>query len=368
MSSRRERRRSKKQNDRLRDEAFEAVAEGRLDKARKILERALVKAPGNARYWHDLGTILRLDGQGRRAFQAFQHAVELTPHYTPAWAALAEMHEAREDFEEAAHALERAGDPAADSKIADWRERGLLPPPAAPAVEIEGEDPDLSRTERYDWERIASELEGRGVVRLPGLLTPDECARAVAWDEEPERFEHVVDLRDGLGRYRFFAPPLPELVESLRAEVYFRAARIANEWKRKLESDDRFPRTHEGFLARCHAAGQVSSTPILLRYEEGAENDLHRDLSGALSFPFQLAVTLGPAGSEDGAEFVLAEAGKRGKVRHVATDPGDGVLFCTRDRLVKIGGVHGLLPVQHGVTALEAPLRYSLGIPFHEYW
>ena len=367
MSSRRERRRSKKQNDRLRDEAFEAVANGRLGQARKILERALERAPGNARYWHDLGTILRLDGQGRRAFQAFLHAVELTPHYTPAWSALAELHEAHGDFEDAAHALEQAKDPDARSKIEDWRERGLLPPLVVTAVEVEGEDPDLSRTEAFDWDRIAGELVRGGVARLDRLLTRDECARAIGWNDEPELFEHAVELHDGLGEYRFFAPPLPTLVESLRAEVYFRAARIANEWQRKLGREDRYPRTHEGFLARCHAAGQQRSTPILLRYEEGARNDLHRDLFGKLAFPLQLAVSLGPAGPEDGAEFVLAEAGKRGKVTRLATGPGDAVLFCTRDRLVKVGGVYGLLPVQHGVTSLEAPLRYSLGIPFHDY-
>ncbi len=43
------------------------------------------------------------------------------------------------------------------------------------------------------------------------------------------------------------------------------------------------------------------------------------------------------------------------------------VLFCTRDRLVAVGGVHGLQPVKHGVAPITAGTRLVLGVPFHEY-
>ena len=38
----------------------------------------------------------------------------------------------------------------------------------------------------------------------------------------------------------------------------------------------------------------------------------------------------------------------------VAAGLGDAILFCTRDRLVPIGGVYGLQPVKHGVAEITA--------------
>jgi hypothetical protein len=46
---------------------------------------------------------------------------------------------------------------------------------------------------------------------------------------------------------------------------------------------------------------------------------------------------------------------------------GDAVLFCTRDRPVKVGGVYGLQPVKHGAARVTAGTRVVLGVPFHEY-
>ncbi|MBI3462035.1 MAG: 2OG-Fe(II) oxygenase [Planctomycetes bacterium] len=46
---------------------------------------------------------------------------------------------------------------------------------------------------------------------------------------------------------------------------------------------------------------------------------------------------------------------------------GDALLFCTRDRLVRVGTTYGLQPVKHGVTTITAGMRFVLGLPFHEY-
>ena len=185
-------------------------------------------------------------------------------------------------------------------------------------------------------------------------------------------FEHAVDLPGGLARYRFFTRPLPEKVLELRRELYFRCARIGNAWDRMLGREERFPATLEAFLAYCKLRGQSRTTPILIRYDEGAANEFHRDLHGDVSFPIQLAVTLGPrsAAAGDGAEFLVGDVrpGKRkSKVVELAPGIGDGVLFCTRDRLVRVGGVYGLQPVRHGTRPLLAGRRYTLGVPFHDF-
>ena len=126
-----------------------------------------------------------------------------------------------------------------------------------------------------------------------------------------------------------------------------------------------------------HSAGQTTPTPILLKYGPGGFNALHRDLRGAVFFPIQLAVVLSPrADSEDaetqgfqGGEFLFCDFPERRKSlrQEVALGLGDAVLFCTRDRLVRTGGVVGLQAVKHGVAPIAAGTRFVLGVPFHEY-
>src|SRR5262249_186927 len=118
----------------------------------------------------------------------------------------------------------------------------------------------------------------------------------------------------GRGVYRYFRAPIPEMVEGLRRAAFPYVARIANERQRLLDSADHFPEVWEEFRAQCHAAGQMTPTPILLRYGPGGFNALHRDLRGAVYFPIQMAVVLSPRASTDaatdgfqGGEFLLCD-------------------------------------------------------------
>jgi hypothetical protein len=70
-----------------------------------------------------------------------------------------------------------------------------------------------------------------------------------------------------------------------------------------------------------------------------------------------------------GGDFLLADVpeGKKSRCRAFPAGKGDALLFCTRDRLVSIGGAYGLQPVKHGVARITAGSRFVLGVPFHEY-
>ncbi len=153
--------------------------------------------------------------------------------------------------------------------------------------------------------------------------------------------------------------------------MYGRLVTIANSWNARLGRSWTYPATHREFLAMCASQGQRRSSPILLRYEPGACNALHRDISGRLLFPFQLAVTLGPgcASHGGGGEFLLAESGTRrkSKARAIATEVGDGVVFCAREHIERVADVYGLRPVRHGLAPVGTVERYALGLPFHEY-
>jgi hypothetical protein len=88
-----------------------------------------------------------------------------------------------------------------------------------------------------------------------------------------------------------------------------------------------------------------------------------------------MAVVLSPRADSSnpegfqGGEFLFSDVpeGRKSRRQEVAAGLGDMVLFCTRDRLLAVGGVYGLQPVKHGVATIIAGTRFVLGIPFHEY-
>ena len=58
-----------------------------------------------------------------------------------------------------------------------------------------------------------------GYALTGAILTPEECAALIALYPERERFRSRVDmtrLRYGVGEYKYFARPLPKIVEELR--------------------------------------------------------------------------------------------------------------------------------------------------------
>src|SRR5262245_29948177 len=149
------------------------------------------------------------------------------------------------------------------------------------------------RLESVDWATAARDLEAYGCAVLPRILTADECAGLAGCYETDQVFRSsVVMARHGFGRgeYKYFAYPLPPLVAELRAAMYPPLAKIANRWQETLGTELRYPAAHHEFVDRCHGAGQVRPTPLLLRYGAGDFNCLHQDIYGEHTFPLQVAV------------------------------------------------------------------------------
>ena len=228
------------------------------------------------------------------------------------------------------------------------------------------------RAAAIDWTRIAGELDGHGAAIIDGLLAPDECRDLIAMYPDDAAFRSkVVMARHGFGRgeYKYFAYPLPPLIGELRAAIYPQLAPIANRWAVDLGTDVRFPDTHADFLARCHAAGQVRPTPLLLAYEAGDYNCLHQDLYGEHVFPLQVAILLSEPGRDfTGGEFVITEQRPRMQSRPmvVPLTRGDAVVFAVHHRPVQ--GTRGVYRVQlrHGVSQIRAGRRFTTGIIFHD--
>jgi uncharacterized protein len=229
-----------------------------------------------------------------------------------------------------------------------------------------------SRAEAIDWERICAALDAHGCALLPKLLTDDECtASAALYGLEHAFRSRIVMARHGFGRgeYRYFAYPLPPLVEGLRTLLYPRLASIANRWYERLGIDVRFPPGHAAFIERCHQAGQTRPTPLLLQYGPDDYNCLHQDLYGEHVFPLQVAILLSePGGDFEGGEFVLTEQRPRMQSRAevVPLTKGDGVVFAVNDR--PVAGRRGdyRVKLRHGVSRIRRGRRHTLGIIFHD--
>lgn len=236
-----------------------------------------------------------------------------------------------------------------------------------------GEEPDLgARIAAHDRDALAASLEAQGYAVLPKLLTLAECARLVAAYDDAALFRKRIIMGKhgyGEGEYQYFAYPLPSLVAGLRAALYPLLAPTANRWSEALHSAVRYPADHATFLARCHDAGQLRPTPLLLRYREGDYNRLHQDLYGEHVFPLQATILLSrPSDDFTGGEFVLTEqrARMQSRAEVVPLAQGDAVIFAVAQRPIRTARGFSRVTMRHGVSRLRSGSRMTLGIIFHD--
>jgi uncharacterized protein len=227
------------------------------------------------------------------------------------------------------------------------------------------------RLARLDWEALERSLWDWGWAKTPPLLTAEECADLTALYDDGSRFRSRVDMarfQFGLGEYKYFAEPLPPVVERLRQYAYPPLAAIANRWEAALGGRKRFPPDLDGLLARCAERGQTKPTPLILQYGAGGYNCLHQDLYGDVVFPLQLTCALSRRGEDyAGGEFLLVEqrprAQSRGEV--VLLEQGEAVIFATRDRPMRSKKGFFRARMRHGVSRVVSGERYTLGVIFH---
>ena len=232
--------------------------------------------------------------------------------------------------------------------------------------------PTANRVAQINWNRVADDLGEQGSAVLENLLTADEC-RAISslYGDDSNFRSRVVMGRHGFGKgeYKYFAYPLPDLIEDLRTALYRRLAPIANHWNQRMGIGLRYPAKHEEFLKLCHEAGQLRPTPLLLQYDPGDYNCLHQDLYGELAFPLQVTILLSEPGEDfTGGEFVLTEQRPRMQSRPevVPLRRGDAIVFAVHHRPVY--GTRGPYRVnlRHGVSRLRSGHRHTVGVIFHD--
>ncbi|MFB8376939.1 2OG-Fe(II) oxygenase [Paenibacillus taichungensis] len=223
-----------------------------------------------------------------------------------------------------------------------------------------------------NWTELHSTLDEQGYAKLPRILSVNACESLIEGYEDESLYRKTIDMtryRFGIGEYKYYQTPLPDLLYQLRDGLYPELANAANRWLEHLNRSPEYPDTLATFLDQCHQVGQIRPTPLILKYEAGGYNCLHQDLYGDTFFPFQVVFALNQQGEDyTGGEFLLVEQRPRAQSRgHVITlNQGEGLIFPTQQRPVLGTRGYYRVTLRHGVGTIISGTRYTTGVIFHD--
>jgi hypothetical protein len=221
-------------------------------------------------------------------------------------------------------------------------------------------------------EHITGDLHEKGYTIVKNVLSKEQCETLIRDYNADNTYRKTISMeryRFGLGEYKYFQYPLPDLITDIREKVYKYLAPVANKWMEVLKIDTRYPENHAALKEQCAAAGQEKPTILILKYGKGGFNTLHQDLYGDIYFPMQAVLFLNqPEEDYTGGEFVLTEQIPRAQSKANVLKPerGDMLIFTTNFRPVKGSKGYYRVNMKHGVSPLHSGERHTLGIIFHD--
>jgi len=230
----------------------------------------------------------------------------------------------------------------------------------------------IRRIEHIDWQNVTEALHQNGYAVIPGFLSDNECEALKSDYDNVDLYRKTVVMarhRFGLGEYKYFNYPLPDLIQTIRTNIYPHLVPVANAWFKALRIDMDFPLEHTALLQQCHNNGQRKATPLILKYGKKGFNTLHQDLYGDIYFPIQLVLMLNePEKDFTGGEFVLTQQIPRAQSKAIVLHPkkGDALIFTTNFKPEKGAKGYYRVNMKHGVSEVKEGSRCTLGIIFHD--
>lgn len=231
---------------------------------------------------------------------------------------------------------------------------------------------DYNNLEKIDWDAVTENIHEKGYCLLSKIVTDDDCNQLIHNYNNPVFYRKTIVMeryRFGLGEYKYFQYPLPELIQNIREGIYPKLAVIANQWMKVLNIDKTFPGSFSELQTFCHNNNQIKPTVLILKYGKGGFNTLHQDLYGEIFFPMQLVIFLSETEVDYlGGEFVLLQQTPRAQSKAIVLKPkkGDILIFTTNFRPVKGSRGYYRANMKHGVSEIHEGNRYTLGIIFHD--
>jgi uncharacterized protein len=223
-----------------------------------------------------------------------------------------------------------------------------------------------------DWQRVTGELNQKGYAMVPQFLPNQSCEEMIQKYNDSDLYRKTIAMERhsfGLGEYKYFKYPLPDLIQTVRGAIYPKLAPIANAWMKMLNVEKQFPDTFDELQRLCHDKKQTKPTVLILKYDKGGYNTLHQDIYGDIFFPFQLVFFLNePDDDYTGGEFVLTQQVPRAQSKAIVLRPhkGDMLIITTNFRPIKGSKGYYRAQMKHGVSEVHNGERHTLGIIFHD--
>lgn len=215
-------------------------------------------------------------------------------------------------------------------------------------------------------------MNARGYSLVPQFLQDQYCKELIRGYDNEDLYRKTITMERhnfGLGQYKYFKYPLPDLIQNIREAIYPKLVPIANTWMRMLNIERHFPDRFDELQRLCQQSNQIKPTVLILKYGKSGHNTLHQDLYGEIFFPFQLVFFLNEIDEDyTGGEFVLTQQIPRAQSKAIVLRPCKGgmLIITTNFRPVKGSKGYYRAQMRHGVSEVHDGERHVLGIIFHD--
>src|ERR687888_2572784 len=88
-----------------------------------------------------------------------------------------------------------------------------------------------------DWQTVTGEMNEKGYALVSRFLDSQSCDEIISDYNNSDLYRKTITMerhRFGLGEYKYFKYPLPDLIQNIRTAIYPKLAPIANTWMKML--------------------------------------------------------------------------------------------------------------------------------------
>lgn len=89
------------------------------------------------------------------------------------------------------------------------------------------------KIQNVDWQSITDKMHTKCYAIIPNLLSDDECEMLKSEYNNSNAYRKTVVMkryRFGMGKYKYFNYPMPDLIQQNRTNIYQYLVLIANSW------------------------------------------------------------------------------------------------------------------------------------------